>query len=133
MDGTTAATTPNGSAISTTRAVVVAGDDADRLHRLDELVDLLGREEILLNLVGDDPVAGFLDGEARERFGLRRGGGGHRVDDRVDLFLVELGELEPGLLRAAGERARFGDGREIAIGLAGMQDSEVLPSPIQGA
>ena len=117
VDGTTAATTPNGSAISMTRAVFVARDDADRLHRPDEVVDLLRSEEVLLNLVGDDAVAGFFDGEPRERFGLRRGGRGHRVDDGVDAFLAELGELEPRLLGAARERARLGDRGQIAIGL----------------
>ena len=77
-----AATTPNGSAISMTRRVVVAGDHADGLHRPDESVDLLGGEEVLLNLVGDDAVAGFFDGQAGERLGLRRRGRGHGVDDR---------------------------------------------------
>jgi hypothetical protein len=36
VDGTTAATTPNGSAISMTRRPR-ARDDADRLHRPDEV------------------------------------------------------------------------------------------------
>ena len=100
-----------------TRAVLVAGDDADRLHRPDEVVDLLRGEEVLLNLVVDDAVAGLLDGEPGEGLGLRRGGGGHRVDDGVDLFLAELGELEPGLLGAAREGARLGDRGEVAVGL----------------
>ena len=43
VDGTTAATTPNGSAISMTRAIVVPRDHADGLHRPDEVVDLLRR------------------------------------------------------------------------------------------
>ena len=90
-------------------------DDADRLHRPDELVDLLRREEVLLDLVFDDAVAGFLDGQPRERLRLRGRGGRHRVDDRVDLLLAELGELEPRLLGAPRERARFGDRREIAV------------------
>ena len=97
--------------------IVVPRDDADGLHRPDELVDLLRAEQVLLNLVFDDAVAGFFDGEPREGFGLRRGRGGHRVDDGVDLLLAEFGELEPGLLGAARERARFGDRCEIAIGL----------------
>ena len=123
VDGTTAATTPNGSAISMTWRVFVARDDADGLHRPDELVDALGGEQVLLDLVGDDAVAGFLDGEPRERLGLRRGGRGHRVDDGVDLLLGELGELEPCLLRAPRERARFGDRGEIAIDCEGPSRS----------
>ena len=99
-----AATTPNGSAISMTLPSSMPADDADRLHRPDELVDLLGREQVLLDLVGDDAVAGLLDRQARERLRLRRGGCGHRVDDGVDLFLRELGELRLGLL-ARGARA----------------------------
>ena len=82
-----------------------------------KLVDLLRAEQVLLNLVFDDAVAGFFDGEPRERLGLRRGRGGHRVDDGVDLRLAEFGELEPGLLGAASQRAGFGDRGEVAIGL----------------
>ena len=100
-------------------AVVVPCDDPDGLHRADEVVDLLRAEQVLLNLVFDDAVGGFLDGEARERLRLRRGGGGHRIDDRVDARLIELGELEPRLLRSAGERTCLGNRREIAIGLRG--------------
>ena len=97
--------------------VLVARDDADGLHRADEVVDLLRAEEVLLDLVVDDAVAGFFDGEPREGLGLRRRRGGHRIDDRIDLFLAELSELEPGLLGAARERAGFGNGHEIAVGL----------------
>ena len=71
VDGTTAATTPKGSAISTTRRSSMAGDDADGLHRPDEFVNLLRAEEILLNLVFDDAVTGFLDGEPGERFSVQ--------------------------------------------------------------
>ena len=99
-------------------AVLVPRDDADRLHRTDEGVDLLGAEEVLLNLVFDDAVAGFLDGEPRERFSLRRRGGGHRVHDRVDALLTELGQFEPRLFGAAGQRASLGNGGEVAIGLS---------------
>ena len=48
-------------------------DDADGLHRPDEFVDALGREQVLLDLVGDDAEAGFLDGEPREFLGARPG------------------------------------------------------------
>src|SRR5204862_7272905 len=40
--------------------VFVARDDADRLHALDEGVDLLRTEQVFLNFVGDDAVAGFI-------------------------------------------------------------------------
>ena len=98
-------------------ADLVAGDDTHGLHRADELVDLVGGEQILLNLVGDDAVPGFLDGKRRERFGLRAGGGGDGVHDRIDLRLRELSERSGGHLRATGQRARLGDGREVAVGL----------------
>jgi hypothetical protein len=97
--------------------VVVARNDADRLHWPDEVIHLLRAEEILLDLVFDDAVAGFIDGESRERFGLRRGGGSHRIDNCVDALLAELGQLEPRLLRAPGESACLSDGGQIAIGL----------------
>ena len=65
--GTTAATTPNGSGDLDDAPIVVPGDDADGLHRPDEVVDLLRAEQVLLNLVCDDAVAGFLDGEPGKR------------------------------------------------------------------
>ena len=117
VDGTTAATTPNGSAISIDAAVLVPGDDTDRLHRTDEVVDLLRREEILLDLVFDDAVAGFFDGQAGKGFGLGRGRGGHRVDDRVDTFLAEFRELSQRLFGAARQCTRFGNRSQVAIRL----------------
>ena len=54
--------------------VIVPRDHADRFHRADEVVDLLRAEEVLLDLVGDEPVAGFLDGQPGECFGLARCG-----------------------------------------------------------
>ena len=92
-------------------------DDPDRLHRADEAVDLVGGEEVLLDLVGDDAVARFLVRQAGERLGLGRGGLGHGIDDGVDLFLGELGEETRGLLRAAREGARFVNRGQVAIGL----------------
>ena len=116
VDGTIAATTPNGSAISMTLRSSRRRDDADGFHRPDEVVDLLGGEEVLLDLVGDDAVAGFLVRQPRERLGLRRDGGRHGVDDRVDLVLGQLRQRRRGLLGAARERARFADRGEVAIG-----------------
>jgi len=81
------------------------------------VVDLLRAEEILLNLVFDDAVAGFFDGQAREGLGLRRRRRGHRVDNGVDLLLAELGELEPCLPGAARQRARFSDRGQVAVAL----------------
>ena len=99
--------------------VFVAGDDADCLHRPNELVDVLRGEEIFLDLVGDDAVAGFFDGEARERLGLLCGCCGHRVHDGVDLVLGEFRQLEPRLLGALRQRSCFRNRGEVAIGLGG--------------
>jgi hypothetical protein len=52
-------------------AILVARDDADGLHRPDEAVHLLRREEVLLDLVVDDAVAGFFDGKPGEQLGRR--------------------------------------------------------------
>jgi hypothetical protein len=71
-------------------AIVVACDDADGLHRSDEVVDLLGAEQVLLDLVLDDPVAGFFDGKPRECFGVRGGRSSHGLDDGVNPFLAEF-------------------------------------------
>ena len=61
--------------------------DADRLHRPNEPIDRLRREQILLDFVGDDAEAGFLLCEPRERLRVRRHRRGHRIDDGVDLLL----------------------------------------------
>src|SRR5581483_8658622 len=95
--------------------VLVASDDADRLHWPDELVDLLRGEEVLLDLVGDHAEAGFFDRQPRERLRVSGRRVGHRGDDGVDASLVELGELQPGVLCAARERPRFRDGSEVAV------------------
>ncbi len=87
VDGTTAATTPNGSAISMTRRSLVARNHAHGLHGPDELIHVVGRETILLNLVRDDAVAGLLDGEDGERLGVQAGSRRDGVNDRVDLGL----------------------------------------------
>jgi hypothetical protein len=66
--------------------------DADGAHRLDELVDTLRGEEVLLDLVGLDAVAGLVDGHLGQRAGLRRDGRRHRGHDGVDPFLRQLGK-----------------------------------------
>ena len=85
-------------------AIVEPLHDADGLHRPDELVDLLGREEILLDLVVDDAVAGFFGGKPGERFSLRGDGRRHGVDVGVDLILSAFGEGRGSRFRAARER-----------------------------
>ena len=96
--------------------ILVPGNDADRLHRPDELVHLLRAEQVFLDLVFDDAVSRFFNSESCERFGLRSRRGGHRVDDCVDSRLIEFGDLEPRLLGPPSEGAGFRDRREIAIG-----------------
>ena len=76
------------------------------------------REQVLLDLVGDDAEAGLFDGEARQRLGVRRDRRGHGVDDGVDLRLGELGEDGLRALRAARQRARLGNRCEVFVGLA---------------
>jgi hypothetical protein len=99
--------------------LVVPADDADRTHRPDELVHALGREQVLLDLVGDDAVSGLFDRQAGELFGARPGRGRHRVDDAIDLILGELGEERRRLLGALREPARFLNGSEVAVSLGG--------------
>ena len=96
--------------------VVVARNHADGFHRTDEAVHLLRGKKVLLDLVGDDPVAGFLDRQPGEGLGLSRRRVGHRVDDGVDALLAEFRQLEPRLLGPPRHGARFGDGGEIPIG-----------------
>ena len=116
MDGTTAATTPNGSAISMTRRSLVPGDDADGLHRPDELVDLLRGEQVLLDLVGDDAEAGLLDGQPGECLGLGVAAAAMASTIASIAFLSEFGELQPGLPWRGGQRARLGNRGQIAVG-----------------
>src|SRR5262249_9504749 len=95
--------------------IFVARDHTDGLHRLDELIDLLRAEEIFLNLVFNDAVAGFVDRERRERPGPRRGPGRPPRSRAANLWRADRGELEPRALGARRELARFGHRREIAI------------------
>ena len=44
-----------------------------------------------MNLVGNDAIPGFFDGELRQRFGVGRRRIGHRGDNPVDLILGEFG------------------------------------------
>ena len=96
---------------------LVPGDDADSLHRLDEVVDRFRGEQVLLDLVFVDAKPCLVHSQTGKRLGVGGGGVGDGGDDGVDLFLGELGEFEPGLLGPSGERARLGNGGEVAIGL----------------
>ena len=117
-----AATTPNGSAIS------MIFFSSMRLITPTVFIGLMNSwtrcdaNRFFCDLVGDDAEARLFDGEARERLGLRRHGRGHGIDDGVDLGLRELGEDELRVFRAARERARFGNGSEIFVGLRGSGD-----------
>ncbi len=97
--------------------ILVPRDHTDRLHRPDELVDLLRTEQVLLDLVVDDAVSGLVDSQLGERPGVRRHRGSHRVNNGVDPLLAELGQLEPRLLGPLRERPCFGNRREIAISI----------------
>ena len=96
-----------------------ATQHADGLHRLDELIDRLGGEPVLADLVGGDAEAGLFVGELGERFALRRDGRRHGVDDGVDLGLRQLGELALRDLRARDEVARLAHRRQIGVGGSG--------------
>ena len=102
-----AATTPNGSAISRTLRSIEPIDDAHGLHGRDELVYLTRGEQVLLDLVRDNAVAGLLDGQPGQRLRVRRHGIGHRRYDSIDLFLAELGKERLCLFRGAREGPRL--------------------------
>ena len=116
VDGTIAATTPNGSAISMTFRSVVPADHADGPERPDEAMHLAGREQVLADLVLHDAVAGLVDGQRSQRPGLRLGRVGHGVDDGVDALLREIGQRR---LRGGGlprQLPGFADGSQVTVG-----------------
>jgi hypothetical protein len=88
-------------------AIVEAIHHAHRAHRTNEVEDALRGEEILLDLVRLDAVAGLLDRHPSQSRGVRRNGRRHRGDDRVDLFLRQLGEQRLRLPGRPSQRARF--------------------------
>ena len=65
----------------------------------------------------DDAEGGFFHRQARERFGVRRDGGRHGLDNAIDLILRKLGEDDLRLFRATGERPGLSDRREVFVGL----------------
>ena len=97
-------------------AFLVAPHDADGAHRPDELEDLLGREEVLLDLVGHDPVAGLFHRQAREFLRTWPCRVGHGGDTAIDLFLRELGQRRGRLFGALRELPGFLNGGQITIG-----------------
>ena len=130
VEGTIAATTPNGSAISMIFFSSSRRIDADGRHRPDEGVDALGGEQVLLNLVGHDAEARLVDRQARERLGLRRDRRGHRIDNGVHLGLGELRQDRLGRARAARECAGLGHRGEVAIGLRGGARGHPAPQRV---
>ena len=100
-------------------AILDPADHADGFHRPDEVVDLLRGEEVLLDLVGDDAVAGFLVRETGERFGLRRDGRGHRVDERSICSWENSASAGAAAFARLRERPGLGDGGEVAVRLGG--------------
>ena len=97
-------------------------DDADGLHRPDELVDLPRREEILLDLVGDDAVAGLLDGQRRQRLGVRRDGRPPSRSTMASICSWESSASSDCACRAArGERACLRDRRRDPCRTAGAR------------
>ena len=86
-----------------------------------------------MNLVGDDAITGFLAGQSSERFGLRRRGLGHRVNNGVDLFLGQLGEEGSRLFGATRECSRFVNGGQVAIGLGwGLRHAWLVKPRVAG-
>ena len=104
VDGTIAATTPKGSAISITLR---------SSNRPTTPTVFIGR---MKRYTFSDEKR-FLVGEPGERFGLWRDGGGHRADDRVNLGLRQFRQGGRGGLGPSHQRASFADRSEIAIGL----------------
>ena len=126
VEGTIAATTPNGSAISMTLRSSMRRDDADGLHRPDEAVDLLASEQVLLDLVGDDAVAGFLV-TARRASGSGLGVTAAPIASTMASICSweNSASGRRACLGAAGERARFVNRGEVAIGLGrGLRHAE---------
>ena len=97
-------------------SVLETSDNADGLHGADELVDPPRGEQVLLHLVGHDPVPGLVDGHCRERFGLRIGGCGHRIDNSVDIDLGQLGKLCLSRPSRSSEFAGLSYRDEVAVG-----------------
>ena len=135
--GSSASTTPIGSATYCDRALGVLVDHADGALVLQVVVEELGGDVVLDHLVLEHAEAGLLERELGELDGGLEPGDDHRADDPVDLRLVGdraerrgggLGALDGGVPagdrlggrrcrrwrscddppRAAGEREQFG-------------------------
>ncbi len=128
VEGTIAATTPNGSAISMILRSSRRFEHADGLHRTDEAIDAIGGKQILLNLVGDDAVSGLLDRQPRERLGSAGATAAAIASTIASIRSCESSASSRlSLPGAARERARLGHRGEIAVGAFGrgngLQDS----------
>ena len=90
-------------------------ENADRLHAADSAGEEIGVQQVFGDLVLDVAVLGFFDGHFRQHLGIRPAGGGHRLDDAVDLLLVEpliRPEGRQGLLHLGAD---FLQGDEIRV------------------
>ncbi len=85
--GRMAATTPMGTAEFDDLFVGQLAQKADGFHAAHAAGQEVGREQIFDVLVFGVAVARLFDGELGEMAGVGAGGGGHALDDRVDLFL----------------------------------------------
>ena len=118
VEGITAATTPTGAAISmipfsrSSRIMPTVRHVANGARNVDR------GEAVLGDFVGNVAVAGFFDGEARERFAGFGGGVRAGFDDGVNLLLGECGELLLGFVGPLDGLAGFLDGNQVAIAQA---------------
>jgi len=124
VDGTIAATTTNGPAISVNfvasyRFLLTRFPSAAALNGAVDPYNPLRREEVLLDLAGDDAKACFFVGEPRKFLGARTRSGGDGVDDAIDLGLGEFREDRGGALGALDKRPDFGDRCLVFVGKSG--------------
>jgi hypothetical protein len=96
-------------------ALGVLVDHADRALVLQVVVEELGRDVVLDDLVLEHAEAGLLHRELGELDRAAKAGDDHRPHDAVDLLLAELPERPCGLLRAR-------DVAVEAIGHLGLHD-----------
>ena len=96
-------------------ALGVLADDADRALVLEVVVEELGGDVVLEDLVLEDPEPGLLHGELGEVDGVLEAGDDHRPHDRVDGLLVQAAE-------GAGGGAGALDVAVQALGEDGLDD-----------
>ena len=124
--GSSARTTPIGSATYWIPRSCVLVDDADRPLVLEVVVEELGRDVVLDDLVLEDAEAGLLHGELGEVDRVLQAGDDHRPDDPVDRLLVEAAQRASRLVRTLDDlvearvRRSTGHGLEVADSVALM-------------